>query len=174
MTAACRARIGGDTRGAVFVEQLIAFLPVIFFFLATFQLMELCAGDLIVKRAASVAARAAVVVLPDDPGFYGGVPVNSFSGARKRDIELAVAMILAVSPHFSDDFTVTVTNSSRNEPLTATVRAPFHCFAGWVSLVCGGASRTLQASARHIYQGADFDYAFRGPAPAPVNGGGSW
>ena len=166
--------VGNDTRGAVFVEQLIAFLPVIFFFLASWQLMELCAGDLIVKRAASATARAAVVVLADDPRFYGGVPVNSFAGARKRDIELAAAMILAVSPHFSNDFSVTLSNASGNLPLTATVRAPFHCFAGWVSLVCGGASRTLQASASHVYQGAAFDYAFKGAAPAPVNGGGSW
>jgi len=174
MTRGSLARVVIDTRGAVFVEQLIAFLPVIFFFLASWQLMELCAGDLIVKRAAPGAARAAVVVLPDDPMFYGGAPVNSFAGARKRDIELAVAMILAVSPHFSDDFSVTLSSAGGNQPLTATVRAPFHCFAGWVSLVCGGASRTLQASARHVYQGAAFDYALKGAAPGPVNGGGSW
>lgn len=178
MTAVSLPRLDSDTRGAVFVEQLIAFLPVIFFFLASWQLMELCAGDLMVKRAASAAVRAAVVVLPDDPRFYGGVPVNSFAGGRKRDIELAAAMILAVSPHFSDDFSVTLSNASGNQPLTATVRAPFHCFAGWVSLVCGGASRTLEASARHVYQGASFDYALKGAAPAPVNGlvngGGGW
>jgi hypothetical protein len=167
------SRLGRATEGAVFVEQLIAFLPVMFFFLATWQLMELCAGDLIVKRAASAAARAAVVVLPDDPMFYGGEPVNSFSGARKRDVELAAAMILATSPHFSDDFSVSVTGASGNQPLTATIKAPFHCFAGWVSLVCGGASRTLEASARQVYQGAPFDYALKGALP-PQNGGGSW
>ena len=172
MTTISLRSVASNTRGAVFVEQLIAFLPVIFFFLASWQLMELCAGDLIVKRAASAAVRAAVVVLPDDPRFYGGAPVNSFAGDRQKDIILAAATILAVSPHFSNDFTVTLSQASGNHPLTATVRAPFHCFAGWVSLVCGGASRTLQASARHVYQGASFDYAFVGAAPAP--GGGSW
>ena len=84
--ASRRAPLWRDARGAVFVEQLIAFLPVMFFFLAAWQLMELCAGDLLVKRAASAAARAAVVVLPDDPMFYGDVAVNSFTGARRRDI----------------------------------------------------------------------------------------
>jgi hypothetical protein len=174
MTRPSLTRLEQDTQGAVFVEQLIAFLPVMFFFLATWQLLELCAADLIVKRAASAAARAAVVVLPDDPMFYGGAPVNSFSGPRKTDIELAAAMILATSPHFSNDFSVTVTGTSGNQPLTATIRAPFHCFAGWVSLVCGGASRTLEASARQVYQGAPFDYALKGALPAPQNGGGSW
>jgi len=163
--------------GAVFVEQLIALLPTLFFFLATWQLLELCAADLIVKRAANAAARAAIVVLPDDPMFYGGAPVNSFTGARRQDIELSAAMILATAPQLSADFTVEVTPASGNQTLTATVRAPFHCFAGWVSLVCGGASRTLQASARQVYQGAPFDYAFKGPAPAKPGGGGggvSW
>jgi hypothetical protein len=165
------SRLEKQTEGAVFVEQLIAFLPVLFFFLATWQLLELCAADLILKRAASAAARAAVVVLPDDPMFYGGAPVNSFSGPRKVDIELAAAMILATSPHFSNNFTVTVAGTSGNEPLTATIRAQFHCFAGWVSLVCGGATRTLEASAQHVYQGAPFDYAMKGALPAPQNGG---
>jgi hypothetical protein len=160
-----------DARGAVFVEQLIAFLPLMFFFLAAWQLMELCASDLILKRAASAAARAAVVVLPDDPMFYGGAPVNSYSGARKRDIEMATAMVLATSPHFSSDFNVEIAGTSGNQPLTATVTARFHCFAGWVSLVCGGAARTLRASARHVYQGASFDYAYKGPAPKT---GGVW
>ena len=49
------------SEGAVFVETLIAYLPVMFFFMATWQLSELCAAHLIVLRAASVAARAAAV-----------------------------------------------------------------------------------------------------------------
>ena len=40
-----------QSEGAVFVEQLIAFLPLLFFFLASWQLMELCASDLVVKRS---------------------------------------------------------------------------------------------------------------------------
>ncbi|MGC4093353.1 MAG: hypothetical protein QM756_36765 [Polyangiaceae bacterium] len=167
-----RASLSADTRGAIFVEQLIAFLPLLFFFLASWQLIELCAADLILKRAASVAARAAVVVLPDDPMFYGGAPVNSFAGARKTDVMLATAAILATSPHFSRDFSVSLSGTSGNQALTARVRAPFHCFAGWVNLVCGGPVRVLEASARHVYQGAPFDYAFVGAAPQPS--GGSW
>jgi len=149
-----------DQRGAVFVEHLIAYLPVMFFFLATWQLMELCAAHLILKRAASAAARAAVVVLPDDPAFYDGVPKDSFSGKRKEDIEFAAALILSTSPHFSKDFTVEApSNLKGGQPLTATVKAKFQCFAGWVSLVCGPTGvRELSAKATYAYQGAAYSY----------------
>jgi len=149
-----------DQRGAVFVEHMIAYLPVMFFFLATWQLIELCAAHLILKRAASAAARAAIVVLPDDPAFYDGVAKDSFSGKRKQDIELAAAMILATNPHFTKDFKVAVPSGLKGgAPLTATVKANFFCFAGWVSLVCGPTGvRELTAKSIHAYQGAAYSY----------------
>jgi hypothetical protein len=147
-----------DTSGAVFVEHIIAYLPVMFFFLATWQLIELCAAHLIIKRAASAAARAAAVVLPDDPAFYGGQPKDAFDGQRKQDVELAAALILATSPHFASGFEVQVAGASGTGPLTTTVSANFHCFAGWVSLVCGGDSRRLTARATSAYQGANYSY----------------
>jgi len=149
-----------DQCGAVFVEHMIAYLPVMFFFLATWQLMDLCAAHLILKRAASAAARAAVVVLPDDPAFYDGVPKDSFSGKRKQDIEFAAALIISTSPHFSKDLTVEAPSNLKNgQPLTATVKAKFYCFAGWVSLVCGPTGvRELSAKATYAYQGASYNY----------------
>jgi hypothetical protein len=160
---------GRGTRGAVFVEQLIAYLPVMFFFLATWQLIELFAAHLILQRAASAAARAAVVVLPDDPAFYAGTPPDTFGGERATDIKLAAAMILSSSPHFGD-FTVEVTQGvTGHEPLTATVHADFHCFAGWVSLVCGaGGVRGLTAKSTYIYQGAPYKYGLTAPPKAPT------
>jgi len=152
--------LGRDQRGAVFVEHLIAYMPVMFFFMATWQLVDMCAAHLILKRAASAAARAAVVVLPDDPAFYDGVAKDSFSGKRKEDIELAAAMVLATNPHFSSDFTVEVPSGLKGAaPLTATVKAKFHCFAGWVSLVCGPTGvRELSAKSIYAYQGAAYSY----------------
>jgi len=149
-----------DQRGAVFVEQLIAYMPVMFFFMATWQLIDLCAAHLILQRAASAAARAAVVVLPDDPAFYEGVKKDSFSGKRKEDIELAAAMVLATSPHFTSDFEVEVPSDLKGSaPLTATVKAKFFCFAGWVSLVCGPTGvRELTAKSVYAYQGAAYSY----------------
>lgn len=148
-----------NERGAVFVEHLIAFLPVLFFFLAVWQLMELFAAHLIVQRAASAAARAAVVVLPDDPQNYGGVAVNSYAGDRKGDIELAAQLVLANSPHFENNVSVQLSGAtSGNGQLTARVEVPFRCQAAWVNIVCGGGSRMLRAEASHAYQGANFVY----------------
>ena len=61
-----------DRRGVVFVEFLIAFVPMWTFFLCVVQLALIAHADLIVKHAADSAARSAVVVLPDDPNEYGG------------------------------------------------------------------------------------------------------
>jgi hypothetical protein len=152
-----------DVRGAVFVEHLIAYLPVMFFFFATWQLIELCAAHLIIKRAASAAARAAVVVLPDDPAFYvsddgGQVPKDRYDGKRSADVKFAAALVLAANPHFSG-FDVDVTPATGSGPLSATVRANFDCFAGWASLVCGlSGSRQLSAKATYAYQGASYNY----------------
>ena len=145
--------------GAVFVETLIAYLPVMFFFMATWQLSELCAAHIVVIRAASAAARAASVVLPDDPFYYDGTGLNSFEGTRKGDIELAAKMVLAAAPQISDDPVISVSGASGDGPVKATVVANFHCAAGWVSLICGaGGVRSLRAEADYAYQGAKYKY----------------
>ncbi len=93
-----------DERGAVYVETLVAFLPVVFFFLAVWQVTDACAAHLIVKRAASAAVRAAVVVLPDNGKFYGMAPndgLGQADRARKDDVETAARLVLAASPHFT-------------------------------------------------------------------------
>ncbi len=159
-----KVQLHTDTRGVVFVEHLISYLPVIFFFLATWQLIELCAAHLIVQRAASAAARAAIVVLPDDPAFYvedgkeAGCPKDQMCGQRATDVKLAAGMILRANPHFSEP-TVEIAGAAGAGPLTATVRANFHCFAGWASLVCGADGyRVLSAKSSYLYQGASFSY----------------
>ncbi|RYZ05493.1 MAG: hypothetical protein EOO73_19780 [Myxococcales bacterium] len=190
-------------RGAVFVEHLIAYLPVLFFFLATWQLIELCAARLIVQRAASAAARAAIVILPDDPAFYQGggeaaptggsvtLPADgsiyqnhgnpggynekdkngddivqppetqrgaAATGEKGVEITLAAAMILAANPHLGQP-KVAISGGGGSSVLRATVRAPFACFAGWVSLICGpSGSRELTATSTHVYQGARYSY----------------
>lgn len=145
-----------DVQGAVFVEVLIAYLPVVFVFLGTWQLVELWAAHLLLERAASAAARAAAVVLPDDPARYAG------ERDKLLDVELAAASVLAVSPHFSSDFSVetdlSATETNRSAPITVTVRARFHCFAAWASIVCGGDSIELSAKGRTAYHGASYLY----------------
>lgn len=65
-----------DDRGAAYAEFLIAFPPILLLFLAIMQLTLLYVGKLAVRHAATRAARAAIVVLPDDPEHYDGADVN--------------------------------------------------------------------------------------------------
>ncbi|MCS6799546.1 MAG: pilus assembly protein [Myxococcota bacterium] len=114
-----------DARGAAYVEFLIAFIPLFVMFLGMLQAAMMYAAQLVVQHAANRAARAAVVVLPDDPARYDGDPVNqiemrggggggrlsipgigalSLSGqgnARVNAIRAAASIpLLAVSPSF--------------------------------------------------------------------------
>src|SRR6188768_1377485 len=87
-----------NERGAVFVEKLIVYLPLLLTFFLGWELAELGAASIMVQRACAAAGRAAMVVLPDDPVFYDGEPVHSYSGMRRDDIELAAGMILSANP----------------------------------------------------------------------------
>jgi hypothetical protein len=64
--------VARDLRGAVYVEFLLVFLPVFLLFLCILELGFLYTGRLVAQHAATRAARAAVVILDDDPAFYGG------------------------------------------------------------------------------------------------------
>jgi Flp pilus assembly protein TadG len=90
-----------DQRGVVYVETLIAFLPVFLFFLGTLQIADLSAAHIIVRHAATVAARAAVVVMPDDGRHYNDENnelIHAYEGARRADIEHAADIILGANP----------------------------------------------------------------------------
>lgn len=65
-------RLADDTRGVVFLEFIVAFVPVFMLCLGVVQLALLSVASLVVQHAAVAAARAASVVLDDDPRYYGG------------------------------------------------------------------------------------------------------
>ena len=69
--------LAANREGVVFLEFLIAFVPLWVFFVCILQLALIAQADLIVKHAADSATRSAVVVLPDDPNEYGGEPEMS-------------------------------------------------------------------------------------------------
>lgn len=83
-----------DNRGVVYVEFLIVFLPLLTVILGLIQLSFIYVGKSVTQRSANAAVRAAVVVLDDDPRYYGGVGRNSATGARLTDIEDAAAIPL--------------------------------------------------------------------------------
>jgi len=92
--------LASDRRGAVYVEFLIAVVPFLIFVLCAIQSALLEFANLATIRAASAAARSAVVVLDDDPRFYQGEARNSAQpgGARMDAIRRAASNVLAALP----------------------------------------------------------------------------
>jgi len=65
-----RRRAGRRAAGAVYVEVLVAIIPVLIFFFGLLQLALLHTARLVVRHAAQRAVRSAVVVLEDDPARF--------------------------------------------------------------------------------------------------------
>jgi hypothetical protein len=91
------AEVIRDRRGAVFVEFLIAFLPVQVFFLCLIQLAILYSVRLVTEHAAINGARAAAVVIGDVRTRYGGEEQHVLreDGERRRTVRKAVLLSLA-------------------------------------------------------------------------------
>lgn len=160
--------LSSDTRGAVYVEFLVAFVPLLLFFGAIVQLALLAVGGLMVDHSAVVGARAAVVVLPDDPVFYGGATLNAPTGQRLEDIRRAVRLPLLA---FETDPNPEVTFPSggggsagsfgQSDIVRVRVAYDFPCrlpFGG--ALVCagGGGRVRLHGEAAMPNQGAGYAY----------------
>lgn len=81
-----------DARGAVSLEFLISIVPIWTFALCILQLALIARADLMVRHSADAAARAAAVVLPDDPHEYGGEPEMSVHRSRLTREDLTGAL----------------------------------------------------------------------------------
>jgi hypothetical protein len=98
-----RNRLCRDASGAVFVEFLIAFMPVFTFFLCLVQLGLLFAVRLVTEHAATNGARAAAVVIGDDPKRYGNEAQNKIEpGKGKRYDAVYRSVLLSVAPFVLD------------------------------------------------------------------------
>lgn len=88
-----RADLARCDRGTAYVEFLVAFLPLFIFVLAIWQLGRLFATKLLVDNAATAAARAAAVVIPQpDPQ---GVVDNTLTDDKTNTIKAAANIALA-------------------------------------------------------------------------------
>ena len=103
-------RLCGERAGVVFVEFLIAFLPVYTFFLCLIQLGLLFAVRLVTEHAAVDAARAAAVVIGDDPKRYNGEKPNRMTvkGSARYDT-VRDAALLSMAPLILNGFVHDVT-----------------------------------------------------------------
>jgi hypothetical protein len=158
-----------DKRGAIYVEFLIAFLPIFILFLSLVQLTLIETANLVAKHAAVCAARAAIVVLGDDPQAYGGDQVERAEGQRLADIKLAAtAPLWSIDP--LPDVDVKLPSSAggtdsktafwRDDTVHVRLEYRFPCKVPLAkNLVCGLLARhTLVTEAAMPNQGAEFEY----------------
>ena len=158
------------TEGAVYVEFLIAFLPLFVLFMSLVQLAFVQVANIVTKHAAITAARAAIVVLPDDPGFYEGAKVNTATGKRLELIEAAAkARLAAVStgPKVEVTFPSSAggddnkTSFERDDLVRVKVEFDYPCLIPIGSLfVCRtfDLHKKLKAEAALPMQGAGYEY----------------
>ncbi len=155
--------------GAIYVEFLIAFLPLFVLFLGLVQLFDLSVTHVIASHAAQVTARAAVVVLPDDPAYYDGVAVGKPEGKRKAAIVSAAMQTLKAARSVSE-VKVTLHDGSagdaekasfgRDDLVRVRLDVRYQCRVPLVSkMVCGSNDlRRLRVEASLPNQGAEFAY----------------
>lgn len=159
-----------DARGAIYVEFLIVFMPIFVMFMSLVQFAFVQTANIVTKHAAVQAARAAIVVLPDDPNFYGNIPVNKVAGDRKTLIEAAArGRLLAVStsPDFKIQFPSTPggddDKSTFKQDDVVRVKLTFN-YPCKIPIgnrfVCSllGSKKALKAEAALPLQGAGFEY----------------
>jgi hypothetical protein len=92
-----------ETRGAIYVEFLIAFLPVFTFFLCMLQLSLLFSARLIVEHAAMQGVRAAAVVFGDEPSTYGESADDTNTMTKNRRKAVRNAVLLSLAPLILDN-----------------------------------------------------------------------
>jgi hypothetical protein len=156
------------TEGAIYVEFLLAFMPLFVLFLGIVQLFDLDVTWIIANHAAQLAARTAVVVLPDDPSYYDGAEVNHPTGKR-RDAIRSAAMQALKAARSATEVRLTFPESAggggdktalqRDDLVRVHLDVRFQCRVPLVSkMVCPNGPRVLATEAAMPLQGAEFTY----------------
>lgn len=155
--APIHSRLTADRRGAVYVEFLVIIIPLLTFFCCLVQLADMQAAKLIVHHAAYRAARAAVVIYPDDPKHNEGP-------TRRSEVEAAAKRVLYAKKQLSAaevDFGAEPGAPSPGDRVDMRVSATYTCHWPIANhIVCGlgtGTSR-LEASVTMPYQAARYAY----------------
>ncbi|MCG8556637.1 MAG: pilus assembly protein [Proteobacteria bacterium] len=76
-----------NSEGGICVEFAIVLVPLLLFVMGIAQLCLLYAAKLVVQHAATTAARAAIVVLDDEPKHYGGTPRGTLEASATSRYE---------------------------------------------------------------------------------------
>ncbi len=87
-------------RGAVYVETLLCLVPLLTLFFGVVQLSFVASARLVVRHAAAQAARAAIVILEDDPERFGGAPRGNLVAGRPEGVVSGLRETFApMAPH---------------------------------------------------------------------------
>jgi hypothetical protein len=158
------------TRGAIYVEFLLAFLPLFVLFLGIVQLFDLNVANVIANHAVQLAARTAAVVLHDDPSYYDGAELGKPSGKRRDAVMSAAQQVLKaarsvseVKVSFPDGPGSDTEKSSfgRDDLVRVRLDVRYQCRVPLVArMVCDAQTtlRTLRVEAALPNQGADYAY----------------
>ena len=169
MTAKTRAARQRRGAGVVYVEFLMAFPIVLLFFLSLMELGFLYAASLMLRHAAVRAARAASVVLYDNPTYYDNAGAGDLSGRRGEDILLAATLTMSGLSHVSNLRVTYPKSPSSNDDQTALgpedivhvrVQADYRCLLPLASrVVCDAMTglRPMESTASLPVQGASYD-----------------
>lgn len=164
------------TRGAVFVEFLIAFMPLMTIFLSLCELTRYAATRVAVQHAAGIGARACAVTMNPNPtsGALDGseadvdkavkyalspwtgsaISIGSFnvplrSGILKLDAATCTTSANEADPHGQDKVTVSGQYKC-SIPIAKT-------------LVCSGGTKDISVTSSYPHQGANYKIGSVGP-----------
>jgi Flp pilus assembly protein TadG len=132
-----------DNQGAIYLEFLVAFMPLFTLFLCLCELANLYSSKLVVRHAAYRAARAGAVVFPDDPANYTG------GHSKLDDVKSAGLLPLRAKGGLESGAVSVLTGDEyeRGQPVTVRVTAMHRCVLPIASrLVCSTTSGTRALS----------------------------
>jgi len=123
------ARLGAlakDRRGAVAVEFAVATMPLLLCFFCFLQVAFVFTAKMFVRHAAVVGARAAIVILPPNPGGKNGKSIGTTDDIRNAVRASAGTWgkkdLLAFQEEISDS-----DPGAENSDVTVKVTAKFKC-----------------------------------------------
>lgn len=169
-------KLARDQRGAVFVEFIVVFVPVMLLFLCIVELTRLSIASMMLQRSAGIAARACAVIVQQPLHCDRNVDDRTGQDPNQAN-EVLNAAIVALKPLKPDSLkvdaapcTVGTDPTPQSGTDTATVRARFRCVVPIASsIVCsnteragsplgeGSRTRAMTATARYAHQSARYD-----------------
>jgi Flp pilus assembly protein TadG len=167
-----------NTRGAVFVEFLIAFMPLMTIFLSLCELTRYSAARVAVQHAAGIGARACAVTGKPNP-TYGNLDgteadVNTAvqyalkpwtgSALNVPGLNINVPIRGATLSVDAATCTTAATNADPYGTDQVTVTASYTCVIPIAkTLVCSGGAKNISITSSYPHQGANYKLGSVGP-----------